>query len=183
MAPRSGKALGVPDAAVREIPLVGGRHSHGRVAVVDAADYPELAQFQWRALRGGGGHTFYALRQTGARTIYMHRQLMGLRGPPVDHIDGDGLNNRRSNLRHATAEQNRANRRKRGKQRGSYSSKYKGVCLPAPRWLAFISHLGKMKHLGAFKTEEEAARAYDRAAKELFGEFASLNFPERGERR
>jgi len=104
------------------------------------------------------------------------------KGEHVDHINGNGLDNRRSNLRISSNSQNHANTKK---QRGNYSSKYKGVCWikNVKKWAAYIGSnkkgsIVKRKYLGYYKIEEEAARAYDKAAKEHYGEFAGLNFPE-----
>ncbi len=100
----------------------------------------------------------------------------------VDHINGNGLDNRRTNLRVSSNAQNHANTKK---PRGNYTSKYKGVCWlkNIKKWSAYIGSskkgsIVKRKYLGYYKIEEEAARAYDKAAKEYYGEFASLNFPE-----
>jgi ribosomal protein L19E len=108
----------------------------------------------------------------------MHRLIMGVTDPKniIDHKDCDGLNNQKSNLRRCTQGQNQANRPKR-----SYSiGKYKGIAL-APtkrkvRWRAQIKNIGKVLGLGYFDTQEEAAMAYDKAALEIHGEFANLNF-------
>jgi hypothetical protein len=151
------------------------------VVLVDAADFEPMAQFEWYAARTSS--TTYAGCSTVRRSAiaggsqYMHRLLLGV--PPglqVDHINGDGLDNRRANLRIATPAQNMQNRRPR---RGAASS-FKGVIrYPSARtpWGSYISRAGKKAFLGAFPSEEAAARAYDAAARELFGEFAWLNFP------
>jgi len=99
----------------------------------------------------------------------------------IDHINGNGLDDRRANMRTCTNQQNMRNLRKRR----SGSSIYKGVYYDKRRrtWYARICHNGKNIHLGTFATEIEAARAYDRAARRLFGEFARLNFPDEVERR
>jgi hypothetical protein len=117
----------------------------------------------------------------------MHSLLTGW--PRVDHANGDGLDNRRQNLRQATQQQNMRNSRK---YRGG-SSRYKGVCwkIRNQRWLAqiYVSEQDasgvptkRKLHLGTFTDQETAARAYDAAAREHFGEFACLNFPLPGER-
>ena len=98
-----------------------------------------------------------------------------MKGMVVDHIDGNGLNNRRSSLRICTHRQNMWNSRPRGK-----GSKYKGVCWDKSRkrWIVVVRRGDLHIHLGRFDDEVEAARAYDRKAFELFGEFAYLNFPD-----
>jgi hypothetical protein len=109
-------------------------------------------------------------------TQKMHRLILGIADPKldVDHRDGDGLNNCRSNLRVATRQQNGSNQRKRAN-----SNTYKGVCFDKSRnrWLAGIKVNYKRINLGRFESEIEAAQMYDVAAKELHGEFARLNFP------
>ncbi len=104
----------------------------------------------------------------------MHRQIIGVTGrTEVDHINGDRLDNRRSNLRAATRQQNSWN--SGAQRRRSRTSRYKGVSFDKSRglWTAHILN----KNLGRFDTEEEAALTYDKAATELFGEFAYLNLP------
>lgn len=158
----------------------------GKVAVVDDCDFAHISQFRWRAkLRtGSAGDDWYAIRnlvrEDGSRTtIKMHREILG--APPdslVDHWDSDGLNNRRDNLRLCSLTQNNRNRRK---QHSQSSSLFKGVTQVRGRWYAQIRvEAGKRQSLGYFGTEEDAARAYDAAAREHFGEFARLNFPEDG---
>jgi hypothetical protein len=107
--------------------------------------------------------------------IYLHRFILGITDPKirVDHQDGDGLNCRRSNIRVSTPSLNTANA---GKRPGS--NPYKGVLKRGSRWIARIKVNYTSRHLGTFDTPEEAARAYDRAAVETFGEFARLNFPQ-----
>ncbi|MBN2130267.1 MAG: HNH endonuclease, partial [Sedimentisphaerales bacterium] len=108
---------------------------------------------------------------------YMHREIM--QPPPgmmVDHIDGNSLDNRRRNMRNCTNQQNMQNLAKSPRASG----RFKGVYYDKRRrtWYARICHNGKSIHLGTFGTEIEAARAYDKAAMELFGEFACLNLPD-----
>jgi hypothetical protein len=171
--PGYGHDCPIADFATREIPL-----TRGYVAVVDASDYPALSQHKWCALKSG--HTVYAVRAvpkgSGRGMICMHRAILGLplgRVPMVDHINGNGLDNRRANLRLASRSDNGANRRKFA----IGASRFKGVTLKRGRWCAAIRRLGKAHHIGYYGTEEEAARAYDAAARERFGNFALLNFP------
>lgn len=159
----------------REIAL-----SQGMLALVDEVDFEYLRQFKWCVSRYG--QTSYALRHKGPLaqqvTIFMHRAIaerMGLdiAGKEVDHISTDGLDNRRSNLRAATKAENQHNQ---GRNRTNRSG-YKGVCWVTSRrkWLACIKVGGKSRFLGHFKTAEQAAQAYDTAARSFFGEFARTN--------
>jgi hypothetical protein len=160
----------------REIQL-----TRGKVAVVDDEDYALVCGVPWVAAEKRG--KFYAQRSVGPRgarkTVAMARLIMNA-GPGlvVDHRDGNTLDNRRANLRLATNAQNVANQRRARPA----ASGFKGVRhrhhwkLKKP-WCAEIDANGKHIHLGYFATAEEAAAAYDRAAVEHFGEFASTNAP------
>lgn len=167
----------IPTDAKNRIELVGDGTARvsltqGKVAIIDVESIPIIAPYRWRTLRGSSG-IFYAM--TGGM-LSMHRLLMGAeKGELVDHEDHDGLNNRLGNLRRATKAQNAMNCRT---LRTNNTSGYKGVARYRKKWQAGINLNGKRNHLGNFDTPEEAARAYDRAAVELFGEFACLNFPD-----
>lgn len=157
-----------PNDEVRYIPL-----TQGKFAIVDAADYERVSRHKWHVSRHGG--RLYAYRKARGRTIPMHRFIMNPpKGMVVDHIDGNGLNNRRCNLRICTQRQNVYNSRPSGA-----GSSYKGVRWDKERrrWMAAIYDGTRRIHLGRFDDEAEAARAYDRKAFELFGEYAYLNFP------
>lgn len=141
----------------------------GLMALVDDEDYDALNQHSWYAFRSHCTH--YAARSDHGHTIYMHRQLLDAQtGQEVDHANGDGLDNRRANLRFATRQQNQQNRRPRGM--------YKGVSYHAREqaWRARIKYNGRFIELGHYPTAEMAAREYDRYAPILFGEFARCNF-------
>lgn len=140
-------------------------------AIIEAADLHLLHGHKWYPHHSK--EVVYAHSTKGSGGRMMHRIIMGLSdGDPrwVDHRDGDGLNNRRDNLRICTPSQNRINARK---NRGT--SKFKGVRLVAGRWLASIGTRTSRKHLGSFDTEEAAAHAVDQAAKVLYGEFYRPN--------
>jgi hypothetical protein len=161
---------------VREIVL-----TQGKVALVDDEDYPELAKHRWHAVIMPPGLAWYAIRNIkrpdGRRaTLSMHRAILAApRGQRVDHKNRDGLDNRRENLRFATAAQNAQNRVRGGRK----TSRFIGVSWYAPtsRWKAQIQSAGKKMGLGYFLDEEAAARVWDAAAMHFFGAFAVLNFP------
>lgn len=149
-------------------------HNSPHSVLIDDDDFSLISEFTWYHNPEG-----YALtRKTigGKRTsIWMHRLIMDAQaGEKIDHIDGDGLNNQRANLRFASAAENMYNRRKNK----DASSKYKGVTLvrKTNHWIAGLNYEGKRVYIGYFAIEEDAARAYDQKARELFGEFARTNF-------
>jgi hypothetical protein len=173
---------------MKTVPLYG-KVAAGRVALVDDEDYEVVMRHRWNVyerIRPNGSHvgpyaTTSVPRDDGQgriRIVQMHQLLMpGVR--QVDHEDGDGLNNQRSNLRPATNVQNHANERKTRTWRGRpTSSRFKGVSWykAGSKWMASIQD-GRKRGLGYFTDEVEAARAYDAAAREAFGEFARVNFP------
>ena len=143
----------------------------GEVALIDAADKPLVEGLRW-GLTGKG----YAATCKGNRWVMLHRLVMGNPPGQVDHKNLNKLDCRRDNLRLCTNTQNQGNR---AKQKRPATSKYKGVDLRAcsGRYRAQIHRGGKVINLGNFANEEDAARAYDRAAREYFGEFARCNFP------
>lgn len=148
--------------------------SKGQVAIVDDADFMELAQYRWRFDSKG-----YACRWStmvnGQRTlILMHVAIMNPpKGLDIDHRNRNGLDNRRENLRIASDSQNQANR----KLNKNSKTGFKGVCFYPNEgiYVARIMKDGKSNWLGRFKTVEDARDAYNNAAINLFGEFARLN--------
>lgn len=158
----------------KRIPL-----SRGEFATVDDEDFEWLNQFRWYYVRCGGSWE-YALRNVVVggrrRTQGMHRLILGeVEGRCSDHINGDGLDNQRANLRACTHTENMRNRRKHKNN----TSGFTGVHWrnSTKKWRAQIDADGRKRHLGYFDDIEEAARAYDAAALKLHGEFATLNFP------
>lgn len=167
--------------AVREevsvtVPLTAGYH-----ALVDLVDLPLIQPYRWRIKRCASGllyaHGYRKGIDDPLDTSFMHRVILGAtRGQMVDHVNGDGLDNRRCNLRFCTHAQNSANR----KISKNNTSGYNGVYFSKSRrkWRAAIRIDGQTRAIGAYDTAEEAARAFDIAAFAYRGGFARLNFPD-----
>ena len=166
-------ATGDPEALVVNIDL-----GSGHVATVDDEDASILRGTKWGAVVVTDRHVYAASKQRGL----LHRAVLRITDPfvVVDHINGDTLDCRRSNLRVATRTQNQGNRRRNR----NGSSRFKGVGwhTGARKWRARMTDAGMTVELGLFSDEEEAARAYDRVARVKFGEFAAVNFPSGDER-
>lgn len=154
----------------REIPL-----SRGLVALIDEDDF-DLVNSVGRWYADRNCQTFYARknfwRNGKCLSVRMHHVITGWRY--VDHANGNGLDNRRSNLRQATDQQNARNRQRLRET----ASGFKGVTRANSHWQAQITANGRRLYLGVFEAPEIAARAYDAAAIKYFGEFARLNFPQ-----
>jgi len=151
-------------AAMKKIPI-----TQGKFALVDDEDFDNLNQWQWHFTTG------YAARRAwpSNKIVLMHRELMQTpKGKDTDHINRNGLDNRKCNLRICTRSENNLNKDKQK----SNTSGYKGVYWRGDQklWLARVG----LVYAGKHKNKIDAAKAYDSKAKELFGEFAKLNFPE-----
>lgn len=156
----------------------------GKFAIVDDFNYEWLNQWKWCVSEEG--YTDYAIRgiylgggkeKAKYKTISMHRLILNAKlGQLTDHKNHNGLDNQIFNLRPCTSRQNQQNTRKQKIR----TSKYKGVYWQKQirRWVASIRVNGKSKHIGSFKVESKAAKAYDLEAKKHFIEFAYLNFNE-----
>lgn len=150
--------------------------TQGKVALVDDCD-AHLAAVRWHAAKHRG--TYYAKREAcvdgRARTVYLHREVLGLgrQRVKVDHKNGDGLDCRRGNVRPATSPQNGWNR---GASRASTSG-FRGVYWYGTSWGARVIANGRAYFLGSFHSPEDAAAAFDIGARLFHGEFARTNFP------
>lgn len=160
------------DATVMVLELRGKR------VLIDRTDYAAISPFRWFVYPKGS--CWYADRSAppgqSPQKVLLHREIMQPAPDElIDHINHDGLDNRRANLRICTKAQNSWNKRPK-----SGSSRFKGVSWHRTkgRWIARIRADGRDHHIGGFLSETDAARAYDAIAKQLHGRFACLNFPE-----
>lgn len=147
-----------------------------KFAIVDDEDFVVLNSFRWFAVRNEHCNDYRAARRdliNGLpRTVYMHRQIMGADiGLVVDHVNHNGLDNRKSNLRVCTTKENLRNR----VARRNNGTGYKGVSKYRNKFRAFIGKDGKDYHLGYFNKPEDAAKAYNMAAIKKFGKFSLIN--------
>lgn len=155
---------------MKTIPL-----TKGMVALVDDEDFSLVSKYRWYATISENGR-YYAKRRTNAKhQVYLHREIMKASlGVEIDHIDGNGLNNQKSNLRYCIRRQNAMNTTKR---KPSATSRHKGVCWDkrCKKWTSKINPNGRTINLGLFENEIDAAIAYNKAAMKHFGEYARLN--------
>ena len=167
--------------AIREIKVIGRKASYELSVYVDEEDYQTLKLWDYSLRRHIGHNTTYVSAHKNGKAVLLHRLLMGLENGPtsiyVDHIDFNGLNNSRTNLRLTDNSGNTRNKRKY--LSAKTSSVYKGVSFDSNNktnpWRAYIRLLGKLKHLGFYRTQEEAAMSYNKAAIEHFGDMANPN--------
>lgn len=144
--------------------------TQGKFALIDDADHPKVGGRKWFYHKTGYARRNYWVNGK-CKTELMHRTILDAPNDmEVDHINGNGLDNRRSNLRICTHAQNIHN-----SDNSSNTSGYKGVGKHLGRWAAYICFQGRQTTIGRFGTPEQAALAYNNKAKELFGEFAKLN--------
>lgn len=162
---------------MKKIPLSNGID----FAKVDDEDYESLSRYTWHASPRYVTNTRKVSGKT--RSVLMHRMVMGLSsGGEIDHINGDRFDNRKENLRICSKSQNNMNR---GLSRKVKSSQYKGVSrhvYPSGyhAWFATVTKNRKVVYHKIFHLELDAAKAYDRVAKSVFGKFACVNFSEAG---
>lgn len=142
--------------------------------IVDDEDYEYLNQWKWYTFKSRP-NLIYVTRRINNKTIYLHRFILNItnKNTIIDHIDGNPLNNQKSNLRICTQSENMQNARKHK----NCSSKYKGVCWDKNRnkWIVNLDINKKRIHIGRFNLEKDAALAYNKAATKYFGSFAKLN--------
>src|SRR6478736_2425501 len=149
---------------------------HPHEILVDSEDQYLLEKYKWRVVKTK--NKFYATRiftqNNKEKHVLLHRLIMNFPDHMIDHINGNGLDNRKCNLRLATPSQNAVNRIFQNK------SGYRGVSLAAKgKFHAKIRFMGDRHYLGVFETAEEAAKVYDMKALQLHGEFSVLNFPDK----
>jgi len=150
--------------------------SQGSYAIVDDSDFHLVSKLNWHLNKKTNVHLYAkSSKKINGKQIHMHRLIMNAnKGEEVDHINHNGLDNRRSNLRIVNSFQNHQN----SKKQINSASIYKGISYAKDhkKWRARIWVDGKKIHLGYFKNEIDAAKAYDRAALKYYSEYAYINF-------
>lgn len=144
----------------------------GKVAIVDDEDYEFLSMYKWHVLRNK--YAVRSVRENGSkRMVYMHREIMNPDvNLQVDHVNGNGLDNRKVNLRNVTQRQNLYNQGTRSDNTSGYKGVYK---TKNNKWYAEVKKDYKKINLGVFESKHDAARMYNFWAYDMFGEFAKLN--------
>lgn len=150
--------------------------TQGKVSIVDDEDFAEVSRMKWCLLKGPSGNGYARCHKRGTRNGYiaLHHFIMKSEQASceIDHINGNSLDNRKSNLRFCSRSDNAKNRKPWGR------SQYMGVTLRENgKWLAKININGKQVHLGVFIEEADAALAFDKAAIKTGNSFYRLNFP------
>ena len=146
----------------------------GKFAIIDDEDFELIKNSKWHYDNYGYAHATINYKQ-----VRMHRLILGLKPKEIgDHINGDRLDNRRSNLRVCSFRENLTNKKISLRNKCGYKGVYLNSKSGKKVWRADVYSLGKKYYLGLFETKEEAAKAYDEGAKKHHGEFASLNFKE-----
>ena len=155
--------------------------TQGKVAIVDDEDYEELSKYKWCVHKE---HEYwYAVctvnNKKNKGMTKMHRAILGFpEGKQIDHINHNGLDNRKENLRVCTHAENLYNRKKSKNNTSGLKGVSHRMRNRLHKWEASIKHCQKTIYLGCFTDKNDAGRAYDKKARELFGEYAVLNFPE-----
>lgn len=165
---------------MKKIQLGHQKNAAREYSLVDDEDFEKFNQYMWCVFNKKSelkyaARNIYSEATKKWKVIFLHREIMKTpKGFVVDHINHDGLDNRKENLRNCTTAENLRNARRTEDN----TSGYKGVCWNKLRkkWYAYACVSGKRIHLGCFFDKEKAARAYDDAAKKYYKEFASLNF-------
>jgi hypothetical protein len=163
---------------------LSGENGVGKVALIDDEDFEKVYNIKWHVSKIKNNEYAAGAKTINKKRIYftMHRLILQLNGNvSVDHIDHNGLNNQKNNLRICTQTQNIVNSRKaRTWHQKETSSKYKGVSFSkrSKKWRACMTINNRFKYIGTFSVETDAAKAYDDAMINYYGEFANLNFPE-----
>jgi len=165
----------IPRITLEPPPIPGTRWvplTCGKFAKIDEADFERVSQHRWCVSEAGRARSLlYAVSWIGRKRVYLHHFILGVIG--VDHRNGDGLDNRRENLRPATSQENHHN----SVVRADSKTGFKGVNFDKRGFYRAWICIGRRhkKHLGCFKDPKDAARAYNVAAKSLHGDFARLN--------